>query len=50
MNILVKMVSENDEEVTNLRTMFQAMDKDGSGMILASELADILQKKEIDQD
>ena len=41
MNILVKMASE--EEVQELRAQFQAIDKDGTGMIKASELAAIVQ-------
>ena len=43
MNLLVKTASEN--EVKELRTTFQAMDRDGSGMILASELRDVLAQK-----
>ena len=43
MNILVKMASE--DEVKELRAQFQAIDEDGTGMIKASELADILKKK-----
>ena len=42
MNVLVKMA--NEEEVKELRQQFQAIDKDGSGMILASELNAIIQK------
>ena len=41
MNILVKMATE--EEVQELRAQFQAIDKDGTGLILASELAAIVQ-------
>ena len=41
MNVLVKMATE--EEVGELRAQFQAIDKDGTGMILASELAAIVQ-------
>ena len=43
MNIMVKMASES--EVQDLRQQFMAMDEDGSGMILAKELADVLKKK-----
>ena len=45
MNILVKMA--NEDEVKELRAQFQAIDEDGTGMILASELAAILQKKQL---
>ena len=45
MNILVKMASE--EEVKELRAQFQAIDTDGTGLILASELAAIVQKKDL---
>ena len=45
MNILVKMATE--DEVKDLRAQFQAIDEDGTGMILASELAAILQKKQL---
>ena len=40
MNILVKMASE--DEVKELRAQFQAIDKDGTGLILASELSEIV--------
>ena len=43
MNMLVKMAS--DEEVKELRNQFQVLDKDGSGMILAAELADVIKKQ-----
>jgi Ca2+-binding EF-hand superfamily protein len=36
MNMLVK--SASSKEVTDLRRQFQVIDKDGTGMILASEL------------
>ena len=42
MNVLVKMA--NEEEVKELRLQFQEIDKDGSGMILASELTEIIKK------
>ena len=45
MNLLVKMASE--DEVKDLRKQFQAIDKDGSGMILASELAEIIRKRQM---
>ena len=45
MNILVKMA--NEDEVKELRAQFQAIDEDGTGMIKASELADILKKKQL---
>lgn len=45
MNLLVKMASE--DEVKDLRKQFQAIDKDGSGMILASELAAIIRKRQM---
>jgi len=40
MNLLVKTASE--EEVKELRAQFQAIDTDGTGMIKAQELHDIL--------
>ena len=40
MNLLVKTATE--EEVQDLRAQFQAIDTDGTGMIKASELHDIL--------
>ena len=40
MNILVKM--STDEEVKDLRETFQALDKDGDGMIEAREVSKIL--------
>lgn len=45
MNMLVKMLSEG--EVKDLRKQFEAIDKDGTGMIHSSELAAVLQKKEM---
>jgi len=45
MNVLVKMIS--DDNFTELREQFQAIDKDGTGMILASELTEVLKKKEV---
>lgn len=45
MNMLVKMASS--KEVEELRAQFQAMDKDGSGMILAKELNEIIRKKKL---
>ena len=45
MNMLVKMASE--DEVRELKSTFQQIDKDGSGMILATELADILRKRQM---
>ena len=43
MNLLVKTASE--KEVQDLRAQFQAIDKDGTGMIKASELHEILMQK-----
>ena len=43
MNLLVKTASE--KEVQDLRAQFQAIDKDGTGMIKASELQEILVAK-----
>ena len=43
MNVLVKMV--NEDEVADLRDQFQAIDKDGTGMIHASELTEVLKNK-----
>ena len=43
MNLLVKTAS--DEEVKELRATFQAIDKDGTGMIRAQELHDVLVSK-----
>lgn len=43
MNLLVKTASEKD--VAEMKAAFQAIDTDGTGMILASELQDILVKK-----
>ena len=40
MNLLVKTASE--KEVQDLRAQFQAIDKDGTGMIRAQELHDVL--------
>ena len=45
MNMLVKMATE--EEVKELRKQFQALDEDGSGMILASELSHIIKQKQM---
>lgn len=45
MNMLVKMASE--DEVRELRATFQEIDKDGSGFILATELADVLKKRQM---
>ena len=42
MNLLVKTASEDD--VKDLKLQFQAIDTDGTGMILASELTAILKK------
>lgn len=43
MNLLVKTASEDD--VKDLKIQFQAIDTDGTGLIKASELQDILVKK-----
>ena len=43
MNILVKTATE--EEVDDLRAQFMAIDTDGTGMIKAQELHDILKQK-----
>jgi Ca2+-binding EF-hand superfamily protein len=43
MNMLVKMSTE--EEVKDLKVTFQQIDKDGSGFILATELAEILKSR-----
>lgn len=43
MNLLVKTASEDD--VKDLKLQFQAIDTDGTGLIKASELQDILVKK-----
>jgi len=40
MNLLVKTATE--EEVKDLRSQFQAIDTDGTGLIKASELYDVL--------
>ena len=45
MNVLVKMA--NEEEVADLRNQFQAIDIDGTGLILASELAEIIKKQDL---
>ena len=45
MNLLVKTAS--DEEVKELRATFQAIDKDGTGMIRAVELHDVLKSKQM---
>ena len=43
MNLLVKTASE--EEVAELKHAFQQIDEDGTGLIKASELQDILLKR-----
>ena len=43
MNMLVQMISQ--EDVKDLREQFEAIDRDGSGMIDVQELAGILEKK-----
>jgi len=43
MNLLIKTASE--DEVRDLKAQFQAIDTDGTGMILASELTAALQAK-----
>ena len=43
MNLLVK--TANEDEVRDLRAQFQAIDTDGTGMIKAQELHDILMSK-----
>lgn len=43
MNLLVKMATE--EEMEPLRAQFQIIDKDGTGLIEASELKEIIKKK-----
>ena len=45
MNLLVKTAS--DDEVKELRATFQAIDKDGTGMIKASELSEILNQRDV---
>ena len=45
MNLLVKTASEDD--VKDLKLQFQAIDTDGTGMILASELTAILKKQDM---
>ena len=45
MNLLVKTASEDD--VKDLKVQFQAIDTDGTGMILASELTAILKKQDM---
>jgi len=45
MNLLVK--TATDEEVQDLRAQFQAIDTDGTGMIEAQELHDILMQKRL---
>ena len=42
MNALIKMV--DDEEVKDLRRQFEEIDKDGSGLIMASDLSEIIKK------
>lgn len=46
LNILVKMVS-NSNDVENLRTMFQKIDKDSSGYISATELKEALNEANV---
>ena len=36
------MKTASEKEVQDLRAQFQAIDKDGTGMILATELHDVL--------
>ena len=43
--MLVKMSTE--DEVRELKTTFQQIDKDGSGFILATELAEILKQRQM---
>lgn len=43
--MLVKMATS--KEVEELREQFQTMDKDGSGMILASELNEIIRNQKL---
>ena len=43
MNLLVK--TANEDEVRDLRAQFQAIDTDGTGMIKAQELHDVLMSK-----
>lgn len=45
MNLLIKMTT--DEEVEDLRNLFEKLDEDGSGMILSTELSKILQQKKM---
>ena len=45
MNMLVKMASS--KEVDDLRKQFEAIDKDGTGMILEKELHDVIKKKQL---
>lgn len=46
MNILVKTIKP--EEVENLRLVFQEMDKNGAGMINASELSEYIKKQHME--
>ena len=43
MNLLVKTASE--QEVAELRAQFSGIDKDGTGMIKASELTEVIKQK-----
>lgn len=45
MNMLVKMATS--KEVDDLRKTFEAIDKDGTGMILEKELNDIIKQKKL---
>lgn len=45
MNMLVKMASA--KEVDELRKTFEALDKDGSGMILEKELHDVIKSRKL---
>lgn len=45
MNLLVK--TATDDEVKDLRRQFQAIDTDGTGMIKASELSEVIQQKKM---
>ena len=45
MNLIVK--TANDDDVRELKIQFQAIDTDGTGMIKASELKDILVRQRL---
>ena len=45
MNLLVKTL--NEEEVSELRAQFQAIDQDGTGLIKASELSAVIKQKQM---